>query len=472
MSTNLPNPPHIKLLVSDAVSYPTNRKGDEYYLRTDKDEPMFVKDKNEPKYAQDRDRNEFYPTFEGEHVVLKTSKGFKYAKNASETEIYPEDTYGNQKPLFDTDNNVVYATKKDGTEIYPKDNTQTEKKYGRYAKNAQKTIIYPLDVKGRPQYEKDPNTKSEVYTIDPSSGTLVFGKNKHGDQVYAKDAHENEFYPAPYVHAMSKDNVPLYAKDKDGRIIFPKEEDGEEYYLQDKNRSDIIQQNGILIPRYAKIKSNDEIYPIQRTITEESLFKEICIRFQYAIKSNNRPFYPLDEFGNEYILEIYEEGQVSEKYSFPDSYPITNDDWVIVPNLKGKPYISTTLVPRVERKNILGKLFRQRLGFSDYYTNILSVRKSRSTKKAYKVLPNGKTNAVIRFPILPTPSVSDPNVIHPPDVPANPPKKQAVPKVKNPPNATMDPPKTQTNWSIIMLVILLIIPSLFFLFRLVKNMGA
>ncbi|GBN05077.1 hypothetical protein AVEN_117945-1 [Araneus ventricosus] len=190
------------------------------------------------------------------------------------------------------------------------------------------------------------------------------------------------------------------------------------------------------------------------------------------MKSNNRPFYPLDEFGNEYIVEIYEEDQVNEKYSFPDSYRITNDDWVIVPNIKYKPYISTTLVARVERKNIIGKLFRQRLGFSDYYTNILSVRKSRSTKTAYKILPNGKTNAVIRFPILPTPSVSDPNVMHPPDVPANPPKKQAVPKVKNPPNVTMNPSKSQTNWSIIMLIILLIILSLFFLFRLDKTMGA
>ncbi|GBM43022.1 hypothetical protein AVEN_168965-1, partial [Araneus ventricosus] len=184
MCTHFPNPYSNNPFMSDAVSYPRNRFKDEYYPRSNKDEPLFVKENGEPKYAQDREGNEFYPTFDGEDVVLKTSKGFRYTKDASKTEKYPEDSYGNQKPFFDENCHVVYAKRKDGTEIYPKDNNLIEQKYDRYAKNAYGNIVYPLDAKGQPQYERDPTTHSEVYAFHPTTGNLVIGKNRDGDQVY------------------------------------------------------------------------------------------------------------------------------------------------------------------------------------------------------------------------------------------------------------------------------------------------
>ncbi|GBN49124.1 hypothetical protein AVEN_241251-1, partial [Araneus ventricosus] len=213
---------------------------------------------------------------------------------------------------------------------------------------------------------------TEGVRFHPTKGNLVIGKNRDGDQVYAKDADENEFYPAPYIHAFSKAGVPLYAKTKNGNLIFPKTPDGDEYYMHnDNDSSDIIEQNGILVPRYAKTASNDEMYPFASHPLNQPLYKEIIIGKRYATSSNNRPLHPLDYYGNEYTMVSYKNSHVDEELCFPNSYPITNDGWVIVPDIKNRPYISRTMLPGVENENIIGKLFRDELGFRDSYKRSL-----------------------------------------------------------------------------------------------------
>lgn len=375
--------------------YYPKRKGNEYYIKTKDHKVIFTIRDNEPIYAKDKHGNEIYPEENGVQVFIKTSKGPIYAKNALKQEIYPKDKQKNDKPIL-TQSGVQYAKDKDGNELYPKLADGNEILYDRFAYTATGVMKYPLYKDKRPQYEKDSLTKDEIYHINPNTGTLVIGKDKDGNEVYAKKANGDEFYPAMGIHAKTKDGFPIYAVSDNGEIIFPKDVEGNEYYLKDKNDYDIIYSAKKLLPRYAKDKYGTEIYPVQEMISDFGSYMEVIIREKYALR-NNEPYYPLDAYGNEYIIHKKDaKGNFDEEASFPISYPITNDKLAIIPKVKNKPYILKNGVPYLTSKNIMGLLFRDRLGFHDFITHIYSIRDSRSTKKMYKILLSGSSREVIR----------------------------------------------------------------------------
>lgn len=460
MSKGLPNKP---LISPKDKSYP-ERNGDEYYLNNNDNELLLVMRDDEPIYAEDRHGNQIYPEVNGEQLFIETSKGPIYAKNALKQEIYPKDKYKNDKPIF-TQSDVLYTKDKDGNEFYPKLADGTEMLYERFAYTGTGAIKYPIDKNKRPQYDIDPITDDEKYHIDPKTGMLVIGKDGDGNQVYAKKGNGDEFYPAKGIHAETKDGLPVYAISNEGEIIFPTDVEGNEEYLRDNKDFDIIYSAKELLPRYAKDKNGNEIYPIQEIISDSGTSMEVIIRKKYAIW-NNRPYYPLDAYGNEYIIHKKDaNGNLNEKESFPLSYPITNDKWVIVPNVNKKPHILKNGIPPLTHKNVIGKLFRDRLGYHDFITNVLSIRNSRSTKRMYKILPTGSSMPMIRnkpFPVInqPVVNIHKPNTgINQPVVNSNKPVSNAI----NPPNLPETPPK-ERSWLFIMLVIFLIIIGFICLF--------
>ncbi|GFQ98434.1 hypothetical protein TNCT_153971 [Trichonephila clavata] len=108
-----------------------------------------------------------------------------------------------------------------------------------------------------------------------------------------------------------------------------------------------------------------------------------------------------------------------EKDYFPRGYPITNDNWVIVPEVEGKEFISDQLLPKVQATNIIGKLYREGKHYRDYVTNVKSTRLSRAARQKYNIFPYvlGASNP---------PPLN--NLLNPPPVPPNKP----LPKVSQP----------------------------------------
>ncbi|GFY06387.1 uncharacterized protein TNCV_3651741 [Trichonephila clavipes] len=141
----------------------------------------------------------------------------------------------------------------------------------------------------------------------------------------------------------------------------------------------------VLLDRYAKTRHGEEIYPIQMTNQTARLYKEVILNEKYAKTNLQKAKYPLDEYGNEYTLEIPIQIEGKEKDYFPQGYPITNDNWVIVPEVDGKEFLSDQLLPKVETNNIIGKLYRESKNYRDYVTHVKSTRFSRAARQTYKI---------------------------------------------------------------------------------------
>lgn len=417
-------------------SYPT-KDGNQYYLIVHK-RPILVTRDNEYIYAQDKYGNEIYPEKDDEQIFIITSKGPIYAKNAEKKEMYPKDKDGNDKPIF-TSTGVQYAKDDDGNEYYPEMADGSEKLYGQFAYEIGNVLKYPLNKNKLPQYPKDPATEDEVYYIDPKTNLLIIGKDGNGDQVYAKRKNGDQYYPRFGKYAVRHDGLPLYAVSGEGEIIFPTDMEGNEYYLVDETDDDIFLHGQNLLPRYAKDINNNEIYPIHTSISDLGTFSPMEVTFggKYAVW-NNKPYYPMDAYDNEYIIHKKDSNKnLDEKASFPNSYPITNDKFVIVPNVKNNPYILTNGVPPLTNKNIIGKLYRDTLQYHDFITDVIAHRNSRGSKKMYRFLPTGSLIPVIR--------------------------NEPSPVVNKTDNTPTESPKKGTNWSTIILAIILVVMGFIFI---------
>ncbi|GFR15162.1 uncharacterized protein TNCT_284191 [Trichonephila clavata] len=119
-------------------------------------------------------------------------------------------------------------------------------------------------------------------------------------------------------------------------------------------------------------------------------FKEVILNENYAKTALQEAKYPLDEYGNEYNLEIPADIAGKEKDYFPLGYPITNDRWVIIPEVNGKKIISDQLLPKVQATNITGILYREDKNYRVYVTNLKSTRLSRSAVQGYMILAINK----------------------------------------------------------------------------------
>ncbi|GFY61754.1 uncharacterized protein TNIN_226601 [Trichonephila inaurata madagascariensis] len=141
----------------------------------------------------------------------------------------------------------------------------------------------------------------------------------------------------------------------------------------------------VVLDRYAKTNTGEEIYPIQLANQAPTRYREVILN-EYAKTNLQEAKYPLDEYGNEYTPDISIDIAGNEKDYFPQGYPITNDNWVIVPEVNGKIFISDQLLPKVQENNIINKLHREFKNDPDYITNVKSTRQSRAARQGYVTL--------------------------------------------------------------------------------------
>ncbi|GFS79035.1 uncharacterized protein TNCV_4342551 [Trichonephila clavipes] len=237
---------------------------------------------------------------------IATGYAYKYTKDASGKSIYPLDTNGNQIALPKLEEIV----------------------FGDYIHNNDGAIKFPLNQEGDPKYETDINTNDQVYFIK-TDGSINWGVDKNGNQRYAKRKNGDEYYPDTREFARHDSGSPQYAHTRDGKVIFPLDVELNESYIKDD--------------------TNGDSHTTRR-------YKEVILNGKYAKTNLQEAKYPLDEYGNEYTLEIPIQIAGKEKDYFPRGYPITNDNWVIVPEVDGKEFISDQLLPEVQINNIIGKL--------------------------------------------------------------------------------------------------------------------
>ncbi|GFQ84607.1 uncharacterized protein TNCT_738581 [Trichonephila clavata] len=337
-------------------SYLKNEKGDEYYFAQRK--PVFAVKEGRHFYAKDKDQNEFYPVINNREVAIGYFFSKIYAKNASGKEKYPHDAEGNEVILPKLGTlSWNYAKDEDGNAFYPKDKTGEEIVYGDYIYYKEGSFKYPLNRDGMPKYETDDTTHDEVYVIQMER-SINWGVDKEGNQRYAKKENGDEYYPANGEFACDPSGSPQYARTRDGKVIFPLDAERNESYLKDDGESHIAGR-----------------------------YKEVILNEKYATTDLQEAKYPLDEYGNEYTLEIPIQIAGKEKGYFPRGYPITNDNWVIVPEVDGKEFISDKLLPKVQATNIIGKLYREGKNYRDYVTNVKSTRLSRAARQKYNIFP-------------------------------------------------------------------------------------
>ncbi|GFQ99857.1 uncharacterized protein TNCT_226741 [Trichonephila clavata] len=141
----------------------------------------------------------------------------------------------------------------------------------------------------------------------------------------------DEYYPMNGEFARDQNGTPQYARTSDGEVIFPLDAKGNESYLKDNGESHVIHVDNMLLDRYIKTKNGKEMYPIQ--MIKPTRFKEVILNEKYAKTALQEAKYPLDEYGNEYTLKIPADIAGKEKDYFPLGYPITNDCFIIIPEV-------------------------------------------------------------------------------------------------------------------------------------------
>ncbi|GFQ71723.1 uncharacterized protein TNCT_703481 [Trichonephila clavata] len=176
--------------------------------------------------------------------------------------------------------------------------------------------------------------------------SINLGVDKEGNQRYAKKENGDEYYPANGEFACNPSGSPQFARTRNGKVTFPLDAEINESYLKDDGESHVIYMGDVLLDRYAKTRNGEEIYPIQVTHQSARRYKEVILNEKYAKTALQEAKYPLDEYGNEYTLEIPADIAGKEKDYFPLGYPITNACWVIIPEINGKKSFLTNCFPK------------------------------------------------------------------------------------------------------------------------------
>ena len=369
--------------------YGVNPSGDQVYRVTEDSYKIFAVRHDKPYYARDHAGNEKYPQIKGADVAIPLEKLY-YVVDKHGNQVYPKTKDGDEIPFFyktaSGRSQVQYAYAKDKTHYYPKNEDGDDVAYhGTYIRNAGKSI-YPWDKNGDPILPR--SRKVGQWYLVNSDGSTQVPLRRDGTPVYAKEkltpnGPEQEYYPEDGTIGYHKDGSAVYATTVAGDILFPDGPEGE-YYLKRKNsQSDSFQYgNGQWIQRYAENHLNSQVYPQQ--VTSQGETKEVCLANRYAVAADGRAMYPLDEFGNEYTLD-----DADWKKVLPIGYPITHDNWVIVPSMNQKPLLRDEVSPQVKETNLIALLYREGRGYVDYYTNVRAARVSRSKRhpKSLKLLP-------------------------------------------------------------------------------------
>lgn len=388
--------------MSASLSYKLDANGDEVYdvskyglqlyLFTKNPERIFAKRKGQPYYAKLANQDEYYPQIsKAEDHPIKTRDRY-YAKKANGDQFYPKDGEGNDKVFIHSENGrktVIYARKHDRRQFYPKN------KFGDDVRHLDidifqddGTVTYPMDRHGMPIFREDKDTGQKY--LQNADGSYRVPTSANGDVVYAQERRYPggplyEYYPPDGTIGTASDGNQVYAKHPNGDVIFPRHlVTNDEYYVKNKDRSDrLTHRDNTPIYRYATDHSSTEIYP---RVYKNAKYREVIFQNRYALTSTGESLYPLDEYGNEYIIM-----DADWKKALPSGYPITHDGYVIVPQFQNKPFIIDTLQPAIADSNIIGLLKREDSTL-DYITNVKSTRLSRCTKKR-------------KYPIIPLPSL-------------------------------------------------------------------
>lgn len=341
-------------------------------------------------FALDRNKNEFYCKRDSNEVyALSLNSGYeRFAVIAGGTcQKYAVDKYGNEKyPLnlhrkekmakrkMKSHPEFFYARLKNKDEYYLIDELREEvlfvdKGSPLIAMTSEGLPKTPLSKNKRVKYNIDNKTLEVLFQFN---GEPFFGKDMSGEEVYPKNLITKcEYYPNNKSKLMiAKDSFgnKKYALDNKQKIIYPKNEtNGNLFYIMDDNRDEHIflkkQAN-----HFENYVSPDK-YPIKNT---EFGVTEILINSSLLKR------YPFDSNFNEYTNK---NGDIIEHLS----YPLSNDNFLILPNVKNKPVIKAGDEYLYNRIKYL--IYRPEFDSYDFLTDVKSKRQSTAKHRLpYKVL--------------------------------------------------------------------------------------
>lgn len=331
---------------------------------------ILAKYENNDEFYCKRDDNEIYPIF------LDT--GFQRFAVVGGSQIYAVDKYGNEKyalnryrkeKLAKKNINSIdilyYAKNANKDQFYPKDDLRNEwihKEKGNYlvAITHDSKPIAPILNNGKVKYSKE-NNKEVLYQYQNQP---FFGTDVSGNEIYPVDENDNQYYPiynSVLMIAKNSDGKYQYALSHLQKIIYPRDQLNNEHYLEDfvgnKNECALEKQSDY----FERYITSDE-YPIKENAKGQ--ITEILINNKLLNK------YPLDSNKNEFTTES---GCILENLG----YPITNDNFIILPNVNNKPI--TLPNDQYLLKHVKYLLYRPFFNTYDFLTDVQSKRKSNIT---------------------------------------------------------------------------------------------
>lgn len=361
--------------LNDYEMYARDADKNELYIATDDPEKLYAL-RPYPVYAKKNTGDEIYGRIGNKDVLLKRNKRQVYARDSAQNEFYPVDENNREFLAVNELNQVYMAIDNDQNEKYPKDENGDEYQPvpDLFAKNNQGILLLPAS---RPYAVVNGN---EIYELHLGENTYLFAVDENGNPRYARKSNGDEYYPPNNQAITNEDGIGLYASTHTDDIIFPRiEHTGDEMYFTDYAGDQIVP---LLLfagrVRYARDANGNEIYP--ETSTPIGFVENSWLT--YAKEATGNIFYPLDAYGNEYVFK-----DLPIEDMMPVGYPITNDEYYIVPGVSDKPLFLKN--SQISEKNIIGMISRDGVTFEDYLTNVKSNRKARKKdsmpRKAYVV---------------------------------------------------------------------------------------
>lgn len=275
-----------------------------YAIDLNKDLEKFIRLNHEDQYTKNKYKIEFYPlNFVGSHKVAKQFTDYFYAKGENQEFYYPLDEYSNEFAIQNASGNYLIIVSNSGYPIAPKKRN------------------------GSVNYIKLNNTEIPYLY----KNVFFIGKNSAGDDQYPLDVTQEQYYPDDNTlePKIAKDHRGRYkyALSKYNKIKYPMFENENTYIIDENSDSyTILLQHLDNFHSYAKCNGK-EMYP--KKALKNNHFVEMMVRDLYA-KENNKKYYPKDSKNNEYINSV---GDLLE------SYPVTCDNSVIIPNHENKPLV-------------------------------------------------------------------------------------------------------------------------------------
>lgn len=275
--------------------YAKNNHKEIYAVDLKRDGEKFINTNGIDKYAQNRSNVEFYPRdLVGRDKVAKNNTAYFYARGENREFYYPTDEYSNEFIIQD-----LMITLKTGETVTPKRRDGSVN----YIKIGDTEIPYKCN---------------SIYFV---------GKNVIGIGQYPLDSFGNSYYPDDNIDPKFATDASynyMYALDKNSCLIYPRVSNEETYIKNDAGSYDILKRHARHFRHYAQ---HNKLYPIK--ILKNGQVLEKLINDVYAGKKN-KMIYPKDSHSNEYV---------NSRGDLLDSYPITRDGNIIIPNARNKPLV-------------------------------------------------------------------------------------------------------------------------------------